>query len=334
MRRQPWYLVPLCLLRLTFFLEFAEIRTAHGSDGGLGVVHRYGRLQVKNGQLCDQGGQPVQLRGMCSHDLKQYPFGTNTVGNLVDDWHASVVRACMYTDSYGSSYVREPAVKDTVKAIVESALRHDVYVIIDWHILEDGNPNKYKQQAKSFFEDMSLAYRGRPNVIYEICNEPNGPGVTWPEIKKYAQFIIPDIRAIDPDGVIVVGTDTWSQGVRAAAKSPLDFPNVMYALHFYAGTHKEALRKNADYALSKGLPIFVTEWGLTDASGKGPLYLEEGDKWVDWMNQHKISWANWSLSPADESTAALNKTVNISGPWQASDLSPSGKWVRSKIQAD
>ena len=90
--------------------------------------------------------------------------------------------------------------------------------------------------------------------------------MSWREIKTYARFIIPAIRAIDPDGVIIVGTDTWSQGVRAAADSPLDFPNVMYALHFYAGSHRDELRANADYALSKKLPIFVTEWGLTDYS--------------------------------------------------------------------
>ena len=271
---------------------------------------------------------------MSTHDLKLFPFTTNTLGNLADDWHVSVVRAAMYTDSYGSSYIREPAVKKTVKLIVDSALRSDIYVIIDWHILVDGNPNQYKQQAREFFEEMAAAYHGHPNLIYEICNEPNGTNVTWKEIKTYARFIIPAIRAIDPNGVVIVGTDTWSQGVRAAADSPLDFPNVMYALHFYTGTHRDELRANADYALSKGLPIFVTEWGLTDYSGKGALYFDEGEKWVSWMNRHKISWANWSFSPANESSAALNPTANISGPWQPSDLSPSGQWIKSKIQAD
>jgi endoglucanase len=335
-RRHSFQLIPshLFCLALSFFLVSCSNHAADSDNSVSGVVHRYGRLQVKGGQLCDQSGHPVQLRGMSTHDLKLFPFATNTLGNLVDDWHVSVVRASMYTDSFGSSYIHEPAVKQTVKLVVDSALRHDIYVIIDWHILADGNPNQYKQQAKEFFEEMATAYHSHPNVLYEICNEPNGSNVTWNVIKSYAQFIIPAIRAIDPDGVVIVGTDTWSQGVRAAADSPLDFPNVMYALHFYAGTHRDALRDNADYALSKGLPIFVTEWGLTDYSGKGALYLDESEKWISWMNQHKISWANWSFSPADEGSAALNPTANISGPWQPSDLSASGKWVKSKILAD
>jgi len=271
---------------------------------------------------------------MSSHDLKQFPFAGNTVSNLVNDWHVSVVRAAMYTDSYGSSYIREPQVKQTVKLIADEAIRNDVYVIVDWHILEDGNPNRYKEQAKKFFEEMAAKYGDSPNVIYEICNEPNGPGVTWKEIKAYAEFIIPAIRVIDPDSVIIVGTGTWCQDVRAAAEAPLNFTNVLCALHFYAGTHRDELRRNADFALSRNLPIFVSEWGLTDYTGKGGLYLDEAQRWVDWMNEYKISWASWSFSNADEASAALKPMVKMDGPWRDSDLTPSGKWIRSKIQTD
>lgn len=296
-----------------------------------GIVHCFGRLQVKNGKLCDQSGNPVQLKGMSSHDLKQYPFQTNTLANLVRDWHVSVVRAAMYTDSYGSSYIRDPQVKQNVKLIVEEAIRNDVYVVVDWHILADGNPNRYKDQAKAFFEEMAGNYGGHPNMIYEICNEPNGADVTWKEIKSYAGFIIPAIRAIDTNAIIIVGTDTWSQGIRAAADDPLDFPNVLYALHFYAGSHRGELRANADYALSRGAAIFVSEWGLTDYSGKGKLYHDEAGKWLAWMNQHQISWANWSFSNCDEGSAALNPGADMNGPWPMSDLSPSGIWIKSQF---
>ena len=319
---------------ILFFLTAFPNHAADGGNAAPGVVHRYGQLRVKNGQLCDQRGNPVQLRGMSSHDLKQFPFTRNTVSNLANDWHVSVVRAAMYTDSYGSSYIREPQVKQNVKLIVEEAIRNDVYVIVDWHILADGNPNLYKEQAKQFFEEMARTYGGSPNVIYEICNEPNGTNVTWQEIKAYAEFIIPAIRAIDPDGVIIVGTGSWCQDVRSAAAAPLNFPNVLYALHFYAGTHRDELRRNADFALSQNLPIFVSEWGLTDATGKGGLYFDEAQRWVDWMKEHKISWASWSFSNADEGSAALKPTVKMDGPWRDSDLTPSGQWIKSRIQAD
>jgi len=271
---------------------------------------------------------------MSSHDLKQFPFTANTVSNLVKDWHVSVVRAAMYTDSYGSSCIREPKVKQSVKFMVEEAIRNDIYVIVDWHILVDGNPNLHREEAKAFFQEMAGTYGAAPNVLYEICNEPNGPGAAWRDIKTYAQFIIPALRAIAPDSVVIVGTENWCQGLRAAAASPLDFPNVLYALHVYAGTHRDPLRHEADFALARHLPVFVSEWGLTDYTGRGALDLDEANKWVAWMHDHGISWANWSLSNADEGSAALKPGAGMDGPWRDSDLTPSGQWVKSKIRAD
>jgi endoglucanase len=324
----------LLAVMILFLLAAGPSHAADGGSTGLGVVHRYGQLQVKNGQLCDRSGNSIQLRGIGSHDLKQFPFTRNTVSNLVNDWHVTVVRAAMYTDSFGSSYIREPKVKQTVKLIVDEAIRNDVYVIVDWHILQDGNPNQYKKKAKEFFQEMAGTYRDSPNVIYEICNEPNGNDVTWKDIKAYGDFIIPAIRAIDPDSVIIVGTGVWSQDVRAAAAAPLNFTNVLYALHFYAGPTHVELRRKADLALSRNLPLFVSEWGLTDYTGNGELYLDEAQRWVDWMNKHKISWASWSFSNADEASAALQPRVKMDGPWRDSDLTRSGKWIKSRMQAD
>ncbi len=297
-------------------------------------VDRFGRLQVKSGQLCDESGQAIQLLGVSSHDLKQYPFAPETVDNLAKDWHVSVVRAAMYTDSYGSSYIHEPQVKEAVETIVQAAIRNHIYVIIDWHILVDGDPNQYRQQAKSFFEEMARKYGTYPNIIYEICNEPNGPQVNWKVVKEYADFIIPAIRAIDPHNIIIVGTPVWSTAVRQAAEDPLRDLNVMYALHFYCGTHKETVRNDAKIALSRGLAIFATEWGLTDYTGKGKLDLSEGQAWVDWMKVNKISWCNWSLSNCDEGSAALKPKATMSGPWTDSELTDSGKWVKSQMNAE
>ena len=99
----------------------------------------------------------------------------------------------------------------------------------------------YMRRSQIVFEEMARTYKDYPNVIYEICNEPNG--VSWDgEIKPYAEYIIPAIRAIDPDSIIIVGTSTWSQDVDIAANNPLPYDNIMYACHFYSGTHTQWLR--------------------------------------------------------------------------------------------
>jgi endoglucanase len=296
---------------------------------GPNVVSQYGELKVERGQLCDHNGKPIQLKGMSTLGLWS-PYNAETVKNLVQDWHISVLRVAMYTKEYG--YIDNPSVKEKVKMLVNAAIDQGIYVIIDWHILSDGDPNQYKEQAKAFFVEMAKMYGQYPNVIYEICNEPNGEIVGWDNrIKPYAEYMIPAIRAVDPDNIIVVGTDTWSQGVRAAADNPLQYSNIMYALHFYAGTHGRSLRNNADYALSKGIAIFVTEWGVSTSTGGGGVFLEASQQWLDWMDTHKLSWVNWSMSDRGESSAALLPGTGVTGPWKDSVLSESGKWVKAKI---
>lgn len=297
-----------------------------------GIVSQYGQLQVLNGQLCDHTGNPVQLKGMSTMGLQWFDYNGKTVKNLVTDWHISVIRLAMYIMDGG--YNDNPAITIKVKAMLEEALRQDIYVIIDWHILSDNNPNFFKNQSKAFFVNMAKKYGAYPNVIYEICNEPNG-AVTWEgQIKPYADFIIPAIRAVDPDNIIIVGTDTWSQGVYAASQKPLSYPNIMYTLHFYAGTHGQSLRDGADLALKNGIAIFVTEWGTSQSSGSGGVYLDKAQEWMDWMDAHKISWCNWSLCSKGESSAALNPGSSVQGPWTDSQLSPSGQWVKSKIMGN
>lgn len=134
---------------------------------------------------------------------------------------------------------------------VRFATDNDLYVIIDWHILCDNDLNAHAAESKAFFADVSVAYAGHDNVLYEICNEPNG-STTWSDVKAYAYLVIPVIRSNDPDAVVIVGTPTLSQDVDKAAADPLPYDNVMYALHFYAVTHKEDLRAKAA-ALDAGL---------------------------------------------------------------------------------
>ena len=119
---------------------------------------------------------------------------------------------------------------------------------------------------------MATEFKNNDNVLYEICNEPNG-NVKWDkDIKPYAEEVITKIRAIDPDSVIIVGTPTWSQDVDIVANNPItDYENIMYTLHFYAATHKEDLRNKLKNAHETGLPIFVTEFGISDASGNGTI---------------------------------------------------------------
>jgi endoglucanase len=169
-------------------------------------------------------------------------------------------------------------------------------------------------------------------VLYEICNEPNGD-VQWErDIKPYAQEVIKEIRNIDTDAIIIVGTPTWSQDVDVVAQSPITgYDNIMYTLHFYAATHKEYLRQKLTTALNSGLPVFVTEFGICDASGNGNVDIDEANKWIDFLNENNISWMCWNLSNKNESSALLKNTDKTTN-WTEDELSEEGIWLLDALK--
>ncbi len=289
-----------------------------------------GRLQVIGTQLCDQNGNPVQLKGVSSHGLSWYPEYVNS-SCLADlrSWGANVFRLAMYTADYNGYCTGgdQTSLKNLIKTGVNAARDNDMYVIIDWHILSDSNPLTYQSQAKSFFEEMAKEFSGYNNVIYEICNEPNS-GTSWSDIKSYAETIIPAIRKYDSNAVIIIGTPTWSQDVDAAAADPITgYSNIMYSLHFYAATHKDDLRNKMTSAINAGLPVFVSEYGICDSSGSGSIDESSANTWVSLMNQYGVSYVMWNLSNKDESSAILKSSVTKTSGFSYDDLSQSGRWL-------
>lgn len=300
------------------------------SPSGMATPSNSGALQVIGTQLCDSNGNPVMLRGLSTHGMAWFPDYVNESAfkEFHEIWGANVIRLAMYTAEYNGycSGGDQAWLKSLVKNGVEYATKNDMYVIIDWHILSDNNPNTYKSEAIAFFQEMSAAYANQNNVIYEICNEPNG-GTSWAEVKAYANEVIPVIRANDSDAIIIVGTPNWCQYVKDAAADPITgYDNIMYALHFYAATHTDWLRNDMVSALNAGLPIFVSEYGICDASGNGAIDEYQANAWIEAMNQYGVSYCGWNISNKAESSAIFSSSCNKTSGWTYEDLSQSGKW--------
>ena len=299
---------------------------------------RHGALSVSGTRLVDAAGQPVQLRGVSTLGLAWYPEFVNEAGfrTLRDDWSANAVRLAMYTCEEGGYMTGGD--KAGLEALIDKGVRIcaklGMYVIIDWHILSDGDPNIHADAAEDFFRRLSALYAGQPHVLYEICNEPNGPGVTWPVVKRYAQRIIPVIRANAPDAVVLCGTPTWSQDVDQAAADPLPFDNVMYSLHFYAATHKQGLRDKAEAAMAAGAPVFIDEFSICDASGDGVIDYDSAAAWRALIQKHGLSYMAWSLSNRDESAALVRADCDRTSDWADDDLTDTGRWLKAALRAD
>ena len=292
---------------------------------------QHGALHVENGKLTDENGNIVQLYGMSTHGIAWFPQYINydSLRTLRDDWNTNCIRLAMYTAEYGGYCAGgdKGQLKQLVKDGVSYATELGMYVIVDWHILSDCDPNQNKDEAIAFFREMAEVFADNDNVLYEICNEPNG-GTSWDSIKSYAEEVIPVIRAQKPDAVILVGTPTWSQEIDKAAASPLDDSNVMYTLHFYAGTHKDDLRNRLETCVQNGLPVFVSEFGMCDASGNGANDFVSTTKWLDLLNKYQISFCCWNLANKDESSSVFKACSTALSDWTDDDFNESGRWIR------
>ena len=309
----------------------STVPPAPSDPKGSTPVSQHGQLSVKNGQLVDKNGKGYQLRGMSTHGLTWFPEFVNESAfkTLRDDWNTNVVRLAMYVDEWGNGQCymgNKSGSLELLEKGVDICIKLDMYVIIDWHVLNPGDPSKYTNEAKSFFETVSKRYAKYPNVIYEICNEPNG-GASWSgNIKPYAEKIIPVIRKNAPNSVIIVGTPTWSQEIDKPLSDPLSYKNVMYAFHFYAATHA-GLRSNVENCVAQGLPVFVSEFGTCDASGGGANDFNETQKWLSYFDKQGISYCNWSICNKDETCSVLRPGTSANGNWSESNLTENGKWM-------
>jgi endoglucanase len=310
-----------CLLLLTFSVFILQSVYAQ-------PVKNHGQLQVKGSQLCDDAGAPLVLRGMSFgwHNFWPRFYNPRAVAWLASDWNCSVVRAAMGVEPKGG-YKDDPvgAVKK-IKAVVDGAIKSGIYVIIDWH-----SHNINLAEAKTFFAQMAAEYGKYPNVIYELFNEPDQE--SWDDVKSYATEVIQVIRKLDPDNIILVGNPHWDQDINLVADDPLaGFDNIMYTVHYYAATHKQELRDRCNYALQKGIPIFISESAGMEATGDGPLNEAEWHKWIDWADQNKISWITWSVSDKNETCSVLYPKARSNGNWRDKDLKESGKKTRALLK--
>ena len=292
----------------------------------------HGALSVNGTDLVDQNGEKIQLYGVSTHGLAWFPQYVNEDGfrTLHEDWKINCVRLALYTDEYGG-YANDgdkENLKNLIRNGIAYATNQDMYVIVDWHVLNDRDPDVHKADALAFFEEIASEYADYTNIIYEICNEPNGYA-TWESVKNYANEVIPVIRAHDEDAVILVGSPTWSQDIDKAAADPLDFDNVMYTLHFYADTHRDDLRSRLETCVSNGLPVFISEFGTCDASGNGANNFDQTSKWLELAEKYNISFFSWSLCNKAETSALISSSCSKTADWTENELSEAGKWLRN-----
>ena len=214
-------------------------------------------------------------------------------------------------------------------------------------------------------EPNNCAAKDNPKAPWECTKKDL---VMWETIAEYADKIIPVIQesydeANAPHPIIIVGTPQWDQLVDAPVKQGrfeengkdindplpdrdalLKYDNIMYAFHFYAAEHNEGFRQDGKmyyynmyaymYKVLGKLPVFCSEFGVTEASGDGKMDFGRTDSWLFLLSGYnagnqKVSFINWSYSDKGEASAALKGGACAKKEWN--NFSFSGNYMKKVI---
>lgn len=342
-----------CLLAFATLPAWADATTA--SPKRVGPVSYYGALHTSGNKIIGaKNNQQAMLRGVSLFwsDATGMPYyNKNVIAWAAESMKIDMFRFALgieYYDSNGGtknamdasySYKGAPdGYLGIIDQMVQAAIENDIYIIIDWH---SHRAHQETSLAKSFFQTISQKYKDVPNIIYEIYNEPvSGSGGDWGAIKSYANTICPAIRN-NTQNLIIVGTPNWSQHPETGANDPISSPNIAYVLHFYAATHsKGSYGGNVDAALNKGYPVFISEWGTTNADGDGEPNSSATNEWTSYMDQKMIPNCNWSLrqqtSNIDDKSEksaifAGNKPLTNANELSGATYTSSGNLIKSYL---
>lgn len=315
-----------------------------------GPVSYYGEFQTKNYMFVgSKTGSAVQVRGL-SLFWSQWGnsfYNANAVNHLASDWKIEVIRAAY--GSTGAVYDSETAAQNRafVNTIIQAAIDNDIYVIVDWH---SHNAQKETENSTAFFSDIARTWGQYDNVIFELYNEPTN--VEWSGIKSYAETVIDTIRKYS-DNLILVGTPNYDQYIGDVIGNAIDKENIGYVLHFYAASHPLDSYKNAILSvLGANLPLFVTEYGTTNADGGcSPVITESctqdhytshsensSNNWHFFLDSKKISSVAWSVFDKYEGSAFFgtspDESFDQSNPANWADtnqMTLSGKYIFKKL---
>lgn len=294
------------------------------------VVTKHGKLNTKGGAVCDASGNKVSLMGpsffwSCSAPLW---WTKETVNHLVKNYNIQIIRLPVsiapgdntWTDHSATwnedNYLHRPEyTRALVDEMVKAAIENDIYVIIDFH---EHYAQHWVDLSKDFFTYFATKWGEYPNVMYEIYNEPMTDNGT---VVNYAKEIIPVIRKIDDDNIIIVGSTQYSREPDNVTAAGSGYSNIAYTWHGYVewGHQSDWNGKNT---WNNGVPIVVTEWGLNWSKNDGGL--------INLYKEKSLINCFWSMSNKggdDAKWSILKDDVFKTTDWSASDMTENGAYL-------
>ena len=306
-----------------------------------GFASNNGKLHVEGSKIINEYGREVVINGVSSGDVGNL----NTVGtyqsiHTLKNWGGTGYR--IFVDAvknWGAWYInREDEIVEKVKKYIDNIIQNDMYVIVCWNPGEI-NAEEHHDKEIEFFTRLANLYPNDPHIIYEIWNEPEtGNGSTWNDVKNTSNTIIPAIRNISPDSLVLVGLLNGSFSY--ALNNPIEFDNIMYTHHMYMNSLGGAY-SNAYYlesyknAIERGLPIFESEWGpMGLAQGEEMVIEPYAQSYFRFLKEHNISNLQFCFTQMNDKNMSYFGIVT-SPNWKDdlpdSILKPNGIFMKNSL---
>jgi endoglucanase len=223
-------------------------------------------------------------------------------------------------------------VSKVLKPAVDYATSQNLYVIIDYHQIDNATTGTSAADATTFWTDIAPQFANYANVIYEPFNEPIDGSASWATLKPVVQGWINTIRAGAPNNIIIVPSTSYDQHPGDAASNPPTGTNLMYTAHIYPGNWKTNFQSQVATAVAKA-PVFITEWGYTLNSSDSTIGTSSATYGTDFEALVDSNGASWTAWVTDNSWTP--SIFSNSGLTQLTDFGTLVKnWLAAKATSD
>jgi endoglucanase len=215
---------------------------------------------------------------------------------------------------------------DRIRKVVAAARARNVKLILSPHnygryrldgqAMLIGTVRVPREAFADFWRRLAAQFRGESAILaFGLMNEPHDMSGLW---KSAAQSGLYAIRSVDPNRLVLVPGDAWSEAVTWRERNEdllLNDPagKVVYEAHQYfdadhTGTHKsnfrpatidpalgiDRIRPFAAWLQDHKAQGAITEFGVPNDD---PLWLEPVDRLLTWLARKNIPWAYWAGGP-------------------------------------
>jgi hypothetical protein len=252
------------------------------------TIYPISTLHTQDTKILNDKNEPIRLRGVnlisTNWGDKYNDWNPKAIEHAAKNWHINVIR----TRIYEHEYVENPAkfFLNLETQILDPARKNGLYVIIHpWFGENDSLPDN---EGIKMWLSIANRYKNDPHIIYDLLAEPRD--TTFDTVFNTYTSLIPKIRSISPNSLIMVTGLDWGRDINAYLDSPLPYTNLVYRVNPY---NKTAEFPGLFGKIAEKYPVFFGEFGTED---KLSMTIQDVQNVMAYADKLSIGWTAWHFT--------------------------------------